>query len=127
MSAILAIIGLTLLANAKTLGFIFMAATLYGFGKTFFWPTMLGVVSDQTPRGGALTLNALGGIGMLAVGVLGFPYIGTLQADKKIDAIADTAAAKSVPGLVQNGSLNDNVLVVKRAYEIIPYKTVDED
>ena len=67
---------------------IFVAATLYGFGKTFFWPTMLGVVSDQTPKGGALTLNAIGGIGMLAVGALGFPYIGTLQADKKIDAIA---------------------------------------
>ena len=77
---------------------IFVAATLYGFGKTFFWPTMLGVVSDQTPRGGALTLNALGGIGMLAVGVLGFPYIGTLQADKKIDAIAATPAAQAAPG-----------------------------
>ena len=29
---------------------IFVAATLYGFGKTFFWPTMLGVVSEQTPE-----------------------------------------------------------------------------
>src|SRR5206468_8304691 len=120
--AILAIIGLTLLSGAKTLGFIFVAATLYGCGKTFFWPTMLGVVSDQTPRGGALTLNALGGIGMLAVGVLGFPYIGALQADKKIDAIAATSAAKSVPGLVQDGTLSANVLEPKKVYEVLPYK-----
>lgn len=125
-SAVLAVAGLMLLSGANGLVLIFAAATLYAFGKTFFWPTMLGVVSDQTPRGGALTLNALGGIGMLAVGVLGFPYIGTLQADKKIDAIAATPAAQSVPGLVQNGTLNENVLQKKRIYEIIEYRTVDD-
>jgi hypothetical protein len=127
LSALLAIIGLTYLGGASGLGAIFVAATLYGFGKTFFWPTMLGVVSDQTPRGGALTLNALGGIGMLAVGVLGFPYIGALQADKKIDAIAATPAAQSVPGLVVDGRLSDTVLDQKRVYEIIEYETVNED
>jgi hypothetical protein len=37
------------------------------------------VVSEQFPKGGALTLNAIGGVGMLAVGVLGFPFIGLLQ------------------------------------------------
>jgi MFS family permease len=125
-SAALAIAGLTFLAGAAGLIMIFVAATLYAFGKTFFWPTMLGVVSDQTPRGGALTLNALGGIGMLAVGVLGFPYIGALQADKKIDAIAATPAAQSVPGLVQNGTLRADVLDEKRIYEIIPYKVVND-
>jgi MFS family permease len=126
MSAVLAIVGLTLLGGAAGMAAIFGAATLYAFGKTFFWPTMLGVVADQTPRGGALTLNALGGIGMLAVGVLGFPYIGTLQAEKKIDAIAATPAAQSVPGLVANGRLSANVLDEKRVYEIIPYHTVND-
>lgn len=125
-SAVLAIVGLLWLSVAAGVGVILLAAALYALGKTFFWPTMLGVVSDQTPRGGALTLNALGGIGMLAVGVLGFPYIGTLQADKKIDAIAATQAAKDVPGLVQDGTLASTVLVKKTVYEIIPYQTVDE-
>jgi MFS family permease len=125
-SAVLAIVGLILLSGATGVAMLFVAATLYGFGKTFFWPTMLGVVSDQTPRGGALTLNALGGIGMLAVGVLGFPFIGTLQADKKIDAIAGTSAAQSVPGLVQDGTLAPKVLDEKRVYEIIPYATVND-
>ena len=125
-SAVLAIIGLMLLSSATGVAMLFGAATLYGFGKTFFWPTMLGVVSDQTPRGGALTLNALGGMGMLAVGVLGFPYIGTLQADKKIDAIAATPAAQTAPGLVIDGHLSPTVLDEKRVYEIIPYKTVND-
>jgi MFS family permease len=126
LSALLAILGLTFLSGATGLLMIFGAATLYACGKTFFWPTMLGVVSDQTPRGGALTLNALGGIGMLAVGVLGFPYIGTLKAAKNIDAIAATPAAQSVPALVANGTLSETVLDDKKVYEIIPYKTVND-
>ena len=60
---------------------IFVFATLYGFGKTFFWPTTLGVVSEQCPKGGALTLNAIAGIGMLAVGILGGPVIGKMAED----------------------------------------------
>jgi MFS family permease len=103
---------------------IFGAATLYAFGKTFFWPTMLGVASEQTPKGGALTLNTLGGIGMLAVGTLGFPYIGTLQADKQIAAVAATPAAAKIPGLVSGGTLS--TLEERRIYEIIPYKVIDD-
>ncbi|MBM4080362.1 MAG: MFS transporter [Planctomycetes bacterium] len=78
VSALIAACGLFFLSKAAGIA-ILVAATLYGFGKTFFWPTMLGVVSEQCPRGGALTLNAVGGMGMLAVGVLGFPFIGLLQ------------------------------------------------
>jgi MFS family permease len=62
------------------LGFIFIAASIYGIGKTFFWPTMLGIVSEQCPKGGALTLNAIAGIGMLTVGAIGSPLVGLLTA-----------------------------------------------
>ncbi|MEZ5943695.1 MAG: MFS transporter [Planctomycetaceae bacterium] len=83
LSCVLAIAGLTALSktNGAGLAAILAAATLYGFGKTFFWPTMLGVTAEQCPKGGALTLNAISGIGMIAVGVLGFPFIGFLKAD----------------------------------------------
>lgn len=79
--AVLATLGLTLLSKTGNAGVlaIFGAATLYGIGKTFFWPTMLGVAAEQSPKGGALTLNTLAGIGMLAVGILGAPFIGFLQ------------------------------------------------
>lgn len=124
LSALLAIIGLyTLSFTTGTM--IFVAATLYGFGKTFFWPTMLGVVSEQTPKGGALTLNAISGIGMLAVGTLGFPYIGTLQADKAIQAVtSDEKLAKEIPGLVKNKELA--VVENKSIYEIIDYKSISD-
>jgi len=57
-------------------GMIFLAATCYGLGKSFFWPTTLGVVSEQFPKGGALTLNAIAGVGMISVGVPGKPFAG---------------------------------------------------
>ena len=126
-SATLAIFGLIFLGGAGTGASIFLAATLYGFGKTFFWPTMLGVVAEQTPRGGAMTLNAISGIGMMAVGVLGFPFIGALQADKKIDMVAATPAAQAAPNLVINGHLSPSVLEEKRIYEVIPYQTLNDD
>jgi MFS family permease len=78
-SATVAGIGLVLLSRAEGLLFIFVSATIYGFGKTFFWPTMLGVVAEQSPKGGALTLNATGGVGMLGVGVVGAVFLGYIQ------------------------------------------------
>src|SRR5882724_6704509 len=89
--SLLAILGLTALSKTSSagLGAIFAAATLYGVGKTFFWPTILGVTSEQCPKGGALTLNTVGGIGMIAVGILGTPFIGYLQestATKRLQA-----------------------------------------
>lgn len=47
----------------------FLAATLFGVGKAFFWPTMLGVVAERCPRGGALTISLMGGAGMLSTAV----------------------------------------------------------
>jgi len=45
------------------------AATTFAVGKTYFWPTMLGVTSEQFPRGGALLISIMGGVGMLSVAV----------------------------------------------------------
>jgi MFS family permease len=64
---------------------ILLAATIYGLGKTFFWPTMLGLVAERFPKGGALTLNITGGLGMIAAGVIGAGILGFIQ-DKSVDA-----------------------------------------
>jgi MFS family permease len=103
--AVLAAAGLFAIAHAgAAAGMVFAAATLYAVGKSFFWPTTLGVVSEQFPKGGALTLNAMGGMGMIAVGVLGGPFIGALQ-DKSYDSAvraAQPAIHASVAGAEQS-------------------------
>jgi MFS family permease len=63
---------------------IIIAATVYALGKTYFWPTMLGVVSEQFPKGGALALNFTGAVGMMGVGVIGAVILGFVQ-DKQLD------------------------------------------
>jgi MFS family permease len=115
--ATLAVIGLTLLSktNGATMTVIFGAATLYAVGKTFFWPTMLGLTSEQCPKGGALTLNAMGGIGMLAVGILGFPFIGGLQ-----ESTATQKLQVSNPALYQT-------VTKQSSYLLGQYQAIDPD
>jgi len=79
VSAAFGAIGLYLLGNAQGALMCVVAATIYGVGKTFLWPTMLAVVSEQFPKGGAITIGAAGGVGMLSAGLLGGPGIGFLQ------------------------------------------------
>ncbi len=83
VSSAIAIVGLLFLSTA-TAFWIFVAATIYGMGKSFFWPTMLGVVSERFPKGGALTMNTISGVGMLTVGIIGAAFLGNIQ-DKQID------------------------------------------
>ena len=64
---------------------VLLAATLYGIGKSFFWPTSIGFVAEQFPRGGAITMNVLAGVGMLAVGIVGSVLLGSIQ-DRAIGA-----------------------------------------
>ncbi|MEX0586241.1 MAG: MFS transporter [Pirellulales bacterium] len=78
-SAVLGACGLYMLSVNTTVASVFLAATVYGLGKTFLWPTMLGVVGERFPQGGALVMGAMGGIGMLSAGYLGAPGIGYKQ------------------------------------------------
>ena len=79
VSSIFATIGLFILGNSTTGLIMLVAVTVYGIGKTFFWPTMLGVVGERFPKGGAITMGIIGGVGMLSAGLLGGPGIGYKQ------------------------------------------------
>ena len=54
---------------------LFRSATVFGVGKTFYWPVMLGVTSERFPKGGALLLALMGGTGNLAVAFI-LPIMG---------------------------------------------------
>jgi MFS family permease len=119
-SSALAVAGLFALSMCGNAGLvaIFAAATLYGVGKTFFWPTMLGITSEQCPRGGALTLNAISGIGMIAVGVLGSVFIGAIQEATASSVLKDknpTVAAQVIESQKKFGVSYDAIMPDKVA------------
>jgi MFS family permease len=114
VSALVAAAGLLFLSKADGL-MILAAATLYGLGKSFFWPTMLGVVAEQFPKGGALTLNTCGGVGMLAVGVVGASFLGYNQ-DSRIDQQLEAT----------NPKLYASVVGESKVSVFGPYKALDE-
>jgi len=77
ISAVLGGLGLYWLSFAESIGMAIAAATVFALGVCFFWPTMLGVVAERIPKGGALALAMMGGIGMLASGMIASPMIGS--------------------------------------------------
>jgi fucose permease len=68
MSAILSAVGLFMLGHTSG-HMIFAGALVFGMGVCYFWPTMLGFVSENLPKTGAVGLNLMGGAGMFAVSV----------------------------------------------------------
>ncbi len=81
VSACLGTLGLWLLGQpfTNTIWAWVAAVTVYGLGKTFYWPTLLGTISERFPKGGALALGISGGVGMMSAGLLGSPGIGYKQ------------------------------------------------
>lgn len=94
-SAALGVIGLYLLGNpaVDSVWPWVAAVTIYGVGKTFYWPTLLGVISERFPKGGALALGLSGGVGMIGAGILGGPGIGYKQDYFAVEDITNHAPA----------------------------------
>lgn len=68
MSAILAALGIYLLGHSSG-NVLYLAAIIFGLGVCYFWPTMLGFVSENLPKTGAIGINLMGGVGMFSVSI----------------------------------------------------------
>lgn len=66
ISSLLAGIGLFALSYAETPVMALLAATIWGVGVCYMWPTMLGITSERFPRGGALLMGLTGVAGSLS-------------------------------------------------------------
>jgi predicted MFS family arabinose efflux permease len=96
VSAVLCAIGLYWLGALTTSDgalLAIVAATVFGVGKTFFWPTMVGVTAELFPRGGALLMSLIGAAGMTSVAVV-TPMMGA-----RMDAYGPGAALQMMAGL----------------------------
>ncbi len=110
VSTVLAAFGLTLFGFADSVIFCVVAATIFAVGKTFMWPTLLAVTSERFPKGGAITIGAMGGAAMLCAGLFGGPGIGYNQ-----DSHAADLLTKEHPQVYERykASAPDSFLVFK--------------
>ncbi len=67
LSSIFSCIGLLGLSIAKQPVVAYAAATIFAVGVCYYWPTMLGVVAEQYPKGGAFTISLIGVAGMISI------------------------------------------------------------
>jgi hypothetical protein len=82
LSSLLAAIGLFALSRANSPVTAMLAATIWGAGVCFMWPTMLAVVSERFVRGGALAMGLMGFTGGMAIQFL-LPLLGRVFDDAK--------------------------------------------
>jgi MFS family permease len=94
VSAILAFTGLLMLGY-MTGNMIFAAAAVFALGVAFFWPSMLGYVSENIPTSGALGLAIMGGVGFLG-GAIAQPALGAIFDAQTALKMGDTLAAGAI-------------------------------
>ncbi|MCR9096948.1 MAG: MFS transporter [bacterium] len=101
-SAVLAVIGLWILPLADSPISGFLAATVWGLGVCFLWPTMLANVSERYPKGGELFIGLMGVAGALSIQYV-LPALGSITDSVKnelagsADAFATLSAAEQAP------------------------------
>jgi MFS family permease len=117
-SAILSAIGLYALSQARNAGMAWVAVTIFAVGVCFFWPTMLGNISERFPKSGPLGLAIMGGVGMLASNfaqpIIGHRYdeVAAQAAGMTLEAYRAAGGKVPVEALAQGGSAGLQQLVI---------------
>ncbi len=92
LSCLGAALGLYALSVANSPVTALLAATLWGTGVCYMWPTMLATASERFPRGGALLMGLMGTAGTLSIQFV-LPIMGSIFDHKKIELAGGTPAA----------------------------------
>ena len=96
-SCLLAALGLVALSVANSPFTGFLAATLWGTGVCYMWPTMLAAASERFPKSGALGMGLIGTAGSLAIYFL-LPEMGKIFDSAKIEAAGGETAFAALTG-----------------------------
>jgi fucose permease len=91
MSCLGAALGLFALSIANSPVTALVAATVWGAGVCYMWPTMLATASERFPRGGALLMGLMGTAGTLSIQFV-LPLMGAVYDKEKVAAAGGAAA-----------------------------------
>ena len=95
-SCLMGSLGLVALAAANSPLTGLLAATIWGTGVCYMWPTMLATASERFPRGGALLMGLMGTAGTLSIRFV-LPMMGSIYDAKKIEVAGGEAAFTALP------------------------------
>jgi fucose permease len=106
------------LANSPVTGLL--AATVWGVGVCYMWPTMLATAAERFPRGGALLIGLMGTAGTLSINFV-LPQMGKIFDAKKIEVAGGTSAFNALkPGPELERVLGIAAQASFRAVAILP-------
>lgn len=124
-SGLLSALGLYWLGSGAAGVMIFIAFAIYAVGQTYYWPCILGFVSERFPQGGALTLNTVSALALLSLGMVGNPILGVAR-DKAVferscqemPEVLAVAAAESKYLWMTNDVLDPNKIDIYGAQQV---------
>lgn len=96
-STLLAALGLLALSRADSPLSGIGAATIWGLGVCFLWPTMLANVAERFPRGGEFLIGLMGVAGALSIAYV-LPALGRIFDSAKLEAAGGQTAFAELEG-----------------------------
>jgi MFS family permease len=119
-SSFFAAVGLFALGAANSPATVLAAATVWGFGVAYFWPTMLATVAERYPRSGTMVFGLMGSAGAACTYVV-LPTLGAIYDRAKLAAAGgDPAVAANAQGQQLHDILVAAATASFRAAALIP-------
>jgi MFS family permease len=100
-SCLFAAIGLVLLSKANSPVTGLLAATVWGTGVCYMWPTMLASVAERYPRSGAFGMGLIGSAGAAAIQFV-LPKMGAIFDTAKVKEAGSEAAYAALTGAAKD-------------------------
>jgi MFS family permease len=120
LSCLMGSLGLVALSFANSPVTGLLAATIWGTGVCYMWPTMLATASERFPRGGALLMGLMGTAGTLSSRFV-LPLMGSIYDSKKLEVAGGEAAFNALqPGAELDRVLGTAAQVSFRDVAILP-------
>jgi fucose permease len=119
-SSLLGSLGLVALSVANSPLTGLLAATVWGTGVCYMWPTMLAAASERFPRGGALLMGLMGTAGTLSAQFV-LPIMGRVYDTQKVEIAGGEAAFNALqPGPELDRVLGTAAQLSFRVVAILP-------
>ncbi len=115
----LAALGLLALGAADSPLTGLLAASVWGLGVCFLWPTMLANVSERYPRGGELFIGLMGVAGALAIQFV-LPELGAIFDRAKVELAGGEAAFAALAGAPLDAVLRQAAAFSFRSLALLP-------